>query len=401
MTSVSKDNLEYIAQLVYDSFEIPIFIWDQQRQQIQQIGECITSPLFDSREHFIKKLIELEALKDTPLLHITNYLETFIIIHVSSNNVIIIGPFTNFQMTENSVDALIHDYRISRQYQAQLYQYYSHLQLLTQKQIVSLCSLTYFLIYREPLDIEQIRSQIFHLDTIENRQTEQEIRTLRLEHDFHLDHQIEQKIWQYVKEGKREKLLAHLESIEMDSMSRLSKQSHVRNMKNQVIIYIALATRAAIEGGLYPEIAYTMNDISIQKVEEAQDLQKVFLIGDSLLLALIDRMNENKMSMNSKLVNMCKNHIFNHIFEPISIHDLAQLVHLNPVYLSQLFKKEVGIPLGKYIQEMKLQEAQQLLLQTNHSIADICMMLQFNSQSHFTSLFKKFAGVTPKQYRKK
>lgn len=143
-----------------------------------------------------------------------------------------------------------------------------------------------------------------------------------------------------------------------------------------------------------------MSDISIQKVEETFDLQKVLLIGDNLLFSLVDRMNENRESAHSKAVNTCKNYIFNHIFEQISIKDLADLVHLNPVYLSQLFKKETNKPIGKYIQEEKIKEAQKLLIQTDYSVADICMLLHFNNQSHFSSLFKKFTGVTPNQYRK-
>ncbi|WP_010291199.1 helix-turn-helix domain-containing protein [Kurthia massiliensis] len=398
---MTTKKLEHISQLIYNNFNIPLFIFDIGSQKVQRIGHYIQSPMFDSVESFITKLLPSDNQQKVPLIHITNYLETFILLNTSPKEWAIIGPFTNFQMTEDSIDRLIRDYNIPLSYQQDLYEYYNQLKLLNQKQIVSLCSLLYFLIYQEPLDTEQVRNQILEIMDLEKIHIEQTIRDNRLGNALHLDHQIEQKIWQYVKEGKKEKLLEHLESIDMDSLGVLSKKSHLRNMKNQVIIYIALATRAAIEGGLYPEIAYSMNDISIQKVEETDDLQKIFYIGDGLLFALIDRMNENKVSIHSKSVNMCKNYIFNHIFEHITIQELADLVHLNPVYLSQLFKKETGKPLGKYIQEMKLKEAEQLLVQTNHSIADICMMLQFNSQSHFTSLFKQFTGVTPKQYRKK
>jgi YesN/AraC family two-component response regulator len=395
-----KQNLEHISQLIYDAYNIPLSIFKEKGHPLTSSGEQLKHPLFDSIDKFINRLIQPDDQQNVPLIRITNYLETFITLHLSSSETVVIGPFTTFQMTENSVNGIIHDHHIPLNYQQKLYEYYSQLELLNQKQIISLCSLTYFLIYQEPLDKELVRSQVMNFDEIGPAYTDQVIRHLRLDSSFHLDHQIEQKIWQYVREGKKEKLLQHLESISMEGMSQLSKKSHLRNIKNQVIIYIALATRAAIEGGLYPEIAYTMSDISIQKVEETFDLQKIFLIGDNLLFALVDRMNENRESTYSKAVNICKNYIFNHIFEQISIKDLANLVHLNPVYLSQLFKKETNKPLGQYIQEEKIKEAQKLLIQTDYSVADICMLLHFNSQSHFSSLFKKFTGVTPNQYRK-
>ena len=396
-----KHNLEHISQLIYDAYNIPLFSFKEKCHPLTSDGEQLKHPLFDSIEASINRLIQLDDQQNVPLIRITNYLETFIVFHLSSlEETVIIGPFTSFEMTENSVNGMMHDYHIPYSYQQELYHYYSQLEVLNQKQIVALCSLTYFLIYQEPLKEELVRSQLMDFDEIEPTQIEQAIQHLRLESSFHLDHQTEQKIWKYVKEGKKEKLLQHLESIEMEGMSQLSKKSHFRNIKNQVIIYIALATRAAIEGGLYPEIAYTMSDISIQKVEETFDLQKILLIGDNLLFSLVDRMIENRESKHSKAVNICKNYIFNHIFEQIRIKDLSDLVHLNPVYLSQLFKKETNKPLGKYIQEEKIKEAQKLLTQTDNSVAYICMLLHFNDQSHFSSLFKKFTGVTPNQYRK-
>ena len=394
-----KPDLNHIAQLVHTNFNIPLFIFNNKSKKIVAIGDFSFSPIVDSEEQFIERLIEPNNRQDVPSLHITNYLETFILLNISSEEIFILGPFTNFQLTESSINNLMRDFNIPLSQQAEMMNYYSQLELLNQKQIIALCSLVYFLIYQKPLDSDYVREQIFVLDDREKMEIEQTVRDNRLEYAFHLDYKIEQKIWQYVKEGKKEKLMEHLESIDMDTLSVLSKKSHIRNMKNQVIIYIALATRAAIEGGLYPEIAYAMNDVSIQKVEETEELQKIFFIGDSLVFDLIDRMNENKVSMYSKPVNMCKNYIFNHIFDPITIQELADLVHLNPVYLSQLFKKETSKPLGKYIQEMKLTEAGKLLVQTDYAIAEICMMLQFNSQSHFTSLFKQFTGITPKQYR--
>lgn len=395
-----KTNLAYLSQLVYDAYNIPFFIFNHEMQSSSLIGEPLISPLFDSAEPFIARLLQSEDPPDTPLLRITNQLETFIIIHVSMSDTLVIGPFTFYEMTENSVNSLMYDQQIPLRLQQDLYQYYGQLELVNQKQILALCALIYFLLYQKPLSEEVVRSQVMKDDEREPVHTEQALRHLRLESSFHLDHQIEQKILQYVREGKKEKLIQHLETIKMEGMSQLSKKSQLRSIKNQVIVYMALATRAAIDGGLYPEIAYTMSDLSIQKVEDTFDLQKILLIGDDLLFSLIDRMNETMDNTHSKAVNVCKNYIFNHLFEPISIQDLAALVHLSPVYLSQLFKKETGKPLGQYIQEEKIKEAQKLLVQTDHSIADIGMMLHFNTQSHFSSLFKKRTGLTPTQYRK-
>lgn len=138
-----KNNLEYISQLIYDAYNIPLFISNEKCHPLTSSGEQLKHPLFDSIETSINRLIQPDDQYNVPLIRITNYLEIFIVFHLSSIETVIIGPFTSFEMTENSVNGIIHDYHIPSSYQQELYHYYSQLELLNQKQIVSLCSLAY------------------------------------------------------------------------------------------------------------------------------------------------------------------------------------------------------------------------------------------------------------------
>lgn len=74
---------------------------------------------------------------------------------------------------------------------------------------------------------------------------------------------------------------------------------------------------------------------------------------------------------------------------------------MNANYLSELFKKEVGISTSEYIQSEKIEEAKKLLAFTNYFLLNISLWLNFHDQSHFTRVFKKITGLTPKQYRDK
>ncbi|KAA8745403.1 helix-turn-helix domain-containing protein [Paenibacillus sp. UASWS1643] len=395
-----KQNLKFISKMICDAYNIPIIGFDNENGHIFSSGTHLKHPLFHSIEESINRLIQPEDQQNVPLIKTTNYLETFIVFHVSSTTTMIIGPFSSYEVTENMIYGIIHDYQISSAYQEELFFYYSQLEWLNQKKILSLCFLTYYLIYQEPLEEELVTSQLKNSEEIESSHIEQLVRHRRLDASFHMDYRVEQKIWQCVKEGDKEKLLEHLDTVKIEGAGLLSKKSHLRNIKNQTIISIALATRAAMDGGLYPEIAYTMSDVTIQKVEETSELQKIYLIGDDFLFSLVDRVKESRENSYSKAVQVCKNYIFNHIFEQISIKDLADMVHLNAVYLSQLFKKETNKPLGKYIQDEKIKEAQKLLIQSDHSVANICMLLHFNDQSYFSNIFKKYTGLSPSQYRK-
>ncbi|MEM5593918.1 helix-turn-helix transcriptional regulator [Niallia circulans] len=60
----------------------------------------------------------------------------------------------------------------------------------------------------------------------------------------------------------------------------------------------------------------------------------------------------------------------------------------------------MGIPISEYIQQMKIEEAKKLMTFAEHSLSDIHALLNFTDQSYFTKVFKKYTGITPKQFRK-
>ena len=67
--------------------------------------------------------------------------------------------------------------------------------------------------------------------------------------------------------------------------------------------------------------------------------------------------------------------------------------------LSGKFKKETGFILSEYILKKKIERAKYLLSMTDYSFADISAYLGFSSQSHFQRTFKKYADVTPGEFK--
>lgn len=92
-------------------------------------------------------------------------------------------------------------------------------------------------------------------------------------------------------------------------------------------------------------------------------------------------------------------YIDKHIGEPISLSELANLMFMNKVYFSNLFKKSFGISPQQYIQQKKLDRARLLLADPTLSIAEVARSLSFYDPAAFTAFFKKQTGTTPKQFR--
>ena len=63
------------------------------------------------------------------------------------------------------------------------------------------------------------------------------------------------------------------------------------------------------------------------------------------------------------------------------------------------FKKEMGIGVAEYILKKRMEAARNMLRYSDMSYAEISEILAFSSQSHFTAVFKKHHGITPKEYR--
>ena len=84
----------------------------------------------------------------------------------------------------------------------------------------------------------------------------------------------------------------------------------------------------------------------------------------------------------------------------LTLNQLAASVNLTPKYLSALFHKETGQTLTTFIHHVLIEKAKNLLTHSDYSLGEISTYLNFSSQSYFISIFKKYTGVTPGQYRK-
>jgi YesN/AraC family two-component response regulator len=99
------------------------------------------------------------------------------------------------------------------------------------------------------------------------------------------------------------------------------------------------------------------------------------------------------------MVERAKGYIDVHIYQDISLGDVAEYVNLSPSYFSRLFKKETGIPFVDYVKVCKTQKAKILLTTTNKKVYEIARDLGYQSIRYFIAIFKACQGETPQTYR--
>lgn len=88
-----------------------------------------------------------------------------------------------------------------------------------------------------------------------------------------------------------------------------------------------------------------------------------------------------------------------HCTDKFDLGRIAAASGLSKYHLDRVFKQAVGLSPHCYLTALRLEKAKHLLSESNRPIAEIALELGFSDQSHFTNVFKRFIGVTPKAYR--
>ena len=113
------------------------------------------------------------------------------------------------------------------------------------------------------------------------------------------------------------------------------------------------------------------------------------------------RLRQNVYARDLPLVRKAMDFIEQNFSSDISLNLVAEKVHLSPAYLSRIFSRKTGVSFSEYLTEVRLKQAKQRLSLSNASIDEIAVATGFSSNSYFTAVFKKHAGLTPSEYRVK
>lgn len=98
-------------------------------------------------------------------------------------------------------------------------------------------------------------------------------------------------------------------------------------------------------------------------------------------------------------VERAKTYILENTDKLLTVRDVSEYISLNPEYFTRLFKKETGYNIKDYIIQCKLTVAKDLLSNSSLPISMVALELGYGNFSHFTQMFKRIEGITPKEYR--
>lgn len=223
------------------------------------------------------------------------------------------------------------------------------------------------------------------------------------EQSLHNTYFLEQEMLTYIEQGKTTQLLHFLENKMGRTHLRAGKMSEypLRQAKN---LFLSTATKvgnqAAIPGGMEIEEAYELIDNYTLTCENMTSIDDILKLQYNMLFSFCESVKHSKLSHISAEMRQIVNFIHSRTNQQTSLDDVVQFCHKSKSAITKQFKEEMGSTVNQYIIETKIDEAKNLLVFSEMSLAEIAHALSFSSQSYFSNCFKKVTGSTPYIYKK-
>lgn len=150
------------------------------------------------------------------------------------------------------------------------------------------------------------------------------------------------------------------------------------------------------------ELVASLSELHHMIMQEETDFKKeeIFLF---IMEQLITEYSEgsslvNLQESNTEINSICE-FLRNNYAKNITLNELSALTGISKYHLLRSFTKQKGISPYSYLEAIRINEAKKFL-EKGTSPLEVALKTGFTDQSHFTNFFKKFIGITPKQYMK-
>ncbi len=274
-----------------------------------------------------------------------------------------------------------------------------------EKLLQTVCLLNHFLNGGQTLEIHELSirqtDQVKIKKDVERQRTEyvydgEEARTRS-----HNTLALEEAIMDIVRRGDAAALKRWTESAPAISGGTIAADQ-LRQLRNTFIVTATLVSRAAIRGGMSEDDAFTLSDAYIRRAEMLSGYDEIMNLQYNMLFEFTEQVGKLRRGRyETKLTLDVANYVRHHLSEKISVEKMAEEFFFSRPYLSAKFKAETGVTLTEFILKEKTEEAKRLLRYSDKPISAISAYLGFSSCGHFSGTFKKYARMTPNEYREK
>jgi two-component system response regulator YesN len=188
----------------------------------------------------------------------------------------------------------------------------------------------------------------------------------------------------------------------MHSYPRLVKfwqVNHSKDLQQRTFEWLLDIFRTAQKTTGWKETSWEKHPITLWEHLEAFDTLESLQEQVSVQLLLAAESMKGQSDPRSQIVHEAQRIILRCYQDNLTLHSVAEQVHVTPVWLSKLFKKETDMNFLEYLTDIRMIKAAELLADLNHKVYQVSYMIGYQDPVHFAKLFKRKYGCTPQEFR--
>lgn len=210
----------------------------------------------------------------------------------------------------------------------------------------------------------------------------------------------ENELIEMVSRGQSNRAALMIQSFTANTFER-RVANPLRNIKNYCIICNTLFRKAAEQGGVHPIYLDRISSDFARRNELLSDVESARNLMSEMIYSYCRLVRKHSTKQYSSPIQKAMAYIDADLSGDLSLHALAAAQGISNSYLSALFKKETGQTVTDYVNQKRVNRASHLLGTTKLQIQTIAQHCGISDVNYFSKIFKKYTGMTPKEYRKK
>ena len=306
----------------------------------------------------------------------------------------VFGPAFNVPPTQESIDAYVSNPKIRASWRPKFERYIKEIPVITATAFIKDALMLQFAMdgrHLKPSDISITHADHYDMDVDPSAHSKS---------NYAADWARDNAMMELIRNGDiyyKEKI-PRADSILQGQAPYSDKE--LPRARQGAIMFAGLCIRAAIDGGISPDTAYTKGNAILAAIDTSKNFPEILSLTHSIFEDFIFMVHNLHDSVKySDEIRACVDYISTHPEEPLDIAYLAPKIGYADYYLSRKFKNEVGMSINSYIKKARIDRACYLLVTTDMDIQEISDGLHFGDRSFFSKVFKKETGTTPAEFR--
>ncbi|SEO05115.1 response regulator [Paenibacillus sp. OV219] len=207
-------------------------------------------------------------------------------------------------------------------------------------------------------------------------------------------------ILSYLSQADSASLIAHVQSILEDMALKAQTNSPlIHNSCIEIMLIVnKFAHHSADETGIGTS-AEERNSFTIKQLMQLESIDEIMQFMEHYITVSMEKLGKVRKKTTGRIIDYAMKYITEHFCEEITLSKLSEVLFVHPVYISRLFKEELGENFVDYLKKVRIEKSKELLSNLSLKVYEVSEMIGYDSPKYFSKLFKEITGITPKEYQ--